>query len=107
MSDVAPGRFARLSEPLLFYRETSDIRADSYRQGCASDRRLVARHGPALVGPLRATLMVGRSCAVESATLLASRAGLVEPIIRLRSTSIGDADRHQAQVVLERIRASR
>ena len=91
-----PARYGRLTEPLLFYREATVLRPAAYRTGCRSDRRLIRRYGPQLEGRAKTVARLGRSLAVEGATLGLDRVGLFGAVRRLRNAPLDDADRAEA-----------
>ena len=42
---------ANLNEPMLFKREKSDMNKKNYYMTCYSDRRIILKYGPSIVGP--------------------------------------------------------
>jgi glycosyltransferase involved in cell wall biosynthesis len=98
-------RFARLTDPLLFFRAGSDVKVAGYRIGCRTDRKILKRYAPQLVGPTRARAMLALSWAKETITVSADRAGIGSIAIRLRSTRVSEAERVGAQAVLNEVLA--
>jgi hypothetical protein len=102
-----PGRFARLPDPLLYYREASTLRPAAYRAGCRSDRRIIRRYGPRLMGRRATATALLRSYAVEGITVGAHRIGAERRLIRLRTAAIAVDRLTEAQRQLDDIRAQR
>jgi hypothetical protein len=97
------GKFDRLPQPLLFYREASRLRTTPYRLGVKSDRMIIRRYGPEIVGRVGVARMLLRSHAVEVLTVAAHHVGLDSAVIRLRADSVGDSDLADAQRLLDTV----
>lgn len=54
--------FAHLPEPLYFYRYAGNVRVDAYLIGYRSERKVLLRYGPQLIGYPLTTALYVRSC---------------------------------------------
>lgn len=96
-------KFARLAQPLLFYREMGAGAAQKVLNSHRNELRTIRRHGPSLVGR-RATALYIASVFVKSAVWrLSSWAGAEGALSRLRSRALTDRELREAAGVIARI----
>jgi glycosyltransferase involved in cell wall biosynthesis len=94
-------RFARLPEPLLFYREGVGDAFIKYSQSCKSDRKIFRRYGPPLVGWRRTATYIAKSFGKVGVYGLLSRMGLEGILLARRSASLSADDCRAAEEALE------
>lgn len=99
----SPGAFARLPEPLLWYRAPRDVRVPTYRVGCRTDRRILRTYAPAIVGRRSTAVRLALSVVREVITVAAAASGVGGVIIRLRSRGITAAERRLGQRELDEV----
>jgi glycosyltransferase involved in cell wall biosynthesis len=98
-------RFARLPDPLLYFRAGSDLKVEGYRIGSRTDRDVLRRYAPPLVGPSRTKALLAFSFTKELLTVSADRMRAGSLAVRLRSTRVDEAERAGAQSVLDDVLA--
>src|SRR5262249_33178162 len=78
-------RFARISEPLLFYREGMQGNLRNYVRGAATMRKVMRTYGPPLVGSWQTFLLVGRFYARAMLYRAATMLGIQGELIKRRN----------------------
>ncbi len=102
-------RVARLQEALCFYglpRNGPDY-FGKYAETCRTDRRILRRYGPALVGWWRTLTLIGQSRAKEEVYRLATLAGVQERLTSRRGVPLSRREADAARAVVESILATR
>ena len=95
--------FARVDEPLLFYREPARISVANYLQSCATDRRILRQYGPRIVGSLRTQILIAGSYVKSGCYRAAHAAGQADLLVRRRNHSLSPAEHEIAASTVERI----
>jgi glycosyltransferase involved in cell wall biosynthesis len=98
-------RFAKLDEVLLFYR-LADLTASKQARDARYDRRLLRRHGPALVGGPRTIARVATSHAKQQVFGCLTRLGGESVILRRKVTSLSSSSMSQARADLRTARSA-
>ena len=101
-----PGRFARIPDPLLFFRAARAIAWPKYSASCAMDRRLMRLHGQRLVGNRMAWWRITESVGKEALAWAAIRTGQDRRLLRRRSSQLLPAESARAQRILDEVAAS-
>ena len=99
----ASTQFARLCEPLFFYREGLAGNLRNYLRTAATIRKILRYYGPSLIGSWRTTLLVGqvslRSIVYRAGTAL----GMQDRIIQRRNRTLSDEEQQTARAILAEI----
>jgi glycosyltransferase involved in cell wall biosynthesis len=95
--------FARLREPLFFYREAPAGNLANYLRTERTVRDVLRRYGPRLVGAGRTRRLVLRSRLKSVAYLLGTRLGVQGRLIRRRNRALAPAEAREARRVLTEI----
>ena len=95
--------FARLREPLFFYREAPAGNLANYLRTERTVRDVLRRYGPRLVGAERTRRLVLRSRLKSMAYLLGTRLGVQGRLIRRRNRALAPAEAREARRVLTEI----
>ena len=83
-------RFAKLRDPLYFYREGPEVNVSAYAQACRDNRRILLEYGPPLVGwPATGGLMAANEARIW-VYQVASALALQQHLVRRRSMAIGE-----------------
>jgi glycosyltransferase involved in cell wall biosynthesis len=85
---AATTRFAKLDEPLLYYREHAAPRVDAYVRAMRGGLEVYRRHGPALAGRARTALYGADHRLRIAAYVIAARLGLLGPWRRARNARL-------------------
>jgi glycosyltransferase involved in cell wall biosynthesis len=91
--------FARLKQPLHFYREnhrTSRAYLDDYVQGSRSYRKCLLLHGPRMIGWRHTTYLLMRSFCKTEIFRMVTVLGRQNLLISRRSLSLGEQERAKA-----------
>ena len=96
--------FARLCEPLFFYREGPAGNLQNYLRTEKSVRTVLHRYGPPLVGARRTRLLVMRSRLKSMAYRLATALGRQDRLIRRRNRPLTAAEVQEGRRILSAIR---
>jgi hypothetical protein len=99
----AASTFARLREPLFFYREAPAGNLVNYLRTERTVRDVLRRYGPPLVGAERTRRLVMRSRLKSMAYLLGTRLGVQGRLIRRRNRALAPAEAREARRVLAEI----
>lgn len=102
----ATTRFARLCEPLFFYRESPAGNVRNYLRTEGTVRRILHRDGPPLVGAWRTRLLVMRSRLKSMAYYLGTKLGLQGRLIRKRNRPLRAAEMQEGRGILSRVRST-
>jgi glycosyltransferase involved in cell wall biosynthesis len=100
-------RFARLCQPLFFYREGLAGNLANYLRTERTVRDILLRYGPPLVGARRTRLLVMRSRLKAMAYRLGTGVGLQGRLISRRNRRLGAAEVREGSRVLAAILATR
>lgn len=100
-------RFARLCQPLFFYREGLAGNLGNYLRTERTVRDILLRYGPPLVGARRTRLLVMRSRLKAMAYRLGTGVGLQGRLISRRNRRLGAAEVREGSRVLAAILATR
>jgi len=95
--------FARLREPLFFYREAPAGNLANYLRTERTVRDVLRRYGPRLVGAEGTRRLVLRSRLKSMAYLLGTRLGVQGRLIRRRNRALAPAEAREARRVLTEI----
>ena len=99
----ASTKFARLCEPLFFYREGLSGNLRNYVSTGATIRKILRHYGPPLIGACRTSLLVGqfslRTILYRAATAL----GMQGRIIRRRNRTLSVKEQESARAILAEI----
>lgn len=95
--------FARLREPLFFYREAPAGNLPNYLRTERTVRDVLRRYGPPLVGAERTRRLVMRSRLKSIAYLLGTRLGVQGRLIRRRNRALEPAEAQEARRILGEI----
>lgn len=95
--------FARVDEPLLFYREPARVNVANYLQSCATDRRILRQYGPRIVGSIRTQILIARSHVKSGCYRAAHAAGQADLLVRRRNHSLSRAEHESAASTVEHI----
>lgn len=100
----ATARFARLTEPLFFYREGMAGNLRNYLKSAVTVRKILRVYGPPLVGTWRAEWLVAKTFARSVAYRFCSLLGLQGRLIRKRNRPLTDAETLSARAIISDIR---
>jgi glycosyltransferase involved in cell wall biosynthesis len=103
----ATATFARLCEPLFFYREGAAGNLQNYLRAQRIVRSLLHRYGPPLLGMRRTRLLVLRSGLKSVAYRLGTRLGLQGRLIAKRNRPLSATEMREARRILSLVRATR
>jgi glycosyltransferase involved in cell wall biosynthesis len=95
--------FARLREPLFFYREAPRGNLANYLRTERTVRDVLRRYGPPLVGAERTRRLLIRSRLKSMAYLLGTRFGVQGRLIRRRNRALAPPEAQEARRVLAEI----
>jgi glycosyltransferase involved in cell wall biosynthesis len=99
--------FAVLREPLYFYRWDGNIRPQALLTGYRSERRVLLRYGPSLVGWKDTLSLLARSYAKAVAVRVLDWIGKEQVLARRAYQPLGKEEREEALRVLARVRATK
>jgi glycosyltransferase involved in cell wall biosynthesis len=99
----AATKFARLREPLFFYREGPAGNLANYLRTERTVRDILRRYGPPLVGVRRTRLLVMRSRLKSMAYRLGTRLGVQDRLIRRRNRRLEAAEVREGRRILAAI----
>ncbi len=99
----ATSTFARLREPLFFYREPPAGNLASYLWTERTVREILRRYGPSLVGPVRTRRLLMRSRLKSLAYRASTRLGMQGRLIRRRTRPLESTEAAEARRVLAEI----
>jgi glycosyltransferase involved in cell wall biosynthesis len=99
----ATSTFARLREPLFFYREAPAGNLANYLRTERTVRDVLRRYGPPLVGSERTRRLVMRSRLKSMAYLVGTRLGVQGRLIRRRNRPLESAEAGEARRILTEI----
>ena len=102
----ATTRFARLGEPLFFYREGPAGNLGNYLRTERTVRAILRRYGPPLVGMRRTRLLVMRSRLKSMAYRVGTRFGLQGRLISRRNRRLEPAEMREASRILAAIQGT-
>jgi glycosyltransferase involved in cell wall biosynthesis len=97
-------RFARLTEPLFFYREGPAGNLGNYLRSEETTRKILRLYGPPLVGRRATAWLVARSHAKSWAYRVGTALGLQGALIRRRNRPLSPGETAAANAALERVR---
>ncbi len=100
LASNATSTFAKLSEPVLFYR-IARLRREKQAQDAAYDRRIMAHYGPGLVGPARTRALLARSRAKQAAFATLLALGQAERVRRTKYLSLEEPHRAEGERALQ------
>lgn len=103
----ATTEFARLREPLFFYREGPAGNLGKYLRTERTVRDIIQRYGPPLVGAGRTRLLVMRSRLKSMTYRIGTRVGLQGLLIRKRNRRLNAAEMQEGRRILSVIRRTR
>jgi glycosyltransferase involved in cell wall biosynthesis len=102
----ATTKFARVCEPLFFYREGLGGNLPNYLRTEATVTEILRRYGPPLVGPWRTRLLLMRSRLKSMAYRGGTRLGLQGRLIRRRNRPLDAAEVQEGRRILASIRST-
>src|SRR5262249_41233753 len=100
----ATTKFARLTEPLFFYRESLAGNLRNYLRSESTVRQIVRFYGPGLVGSWRTRLLLTRSRLKSLSYYLASKLGWQSSLIRTRNRSLDAVEIEAVRQALAAVR---
>ena len=100
----ATANFARLCEPLFFYREGLTGNLRNYLRSERTVRDILRRYGPPLVGGRQTRVLVMRSRLKSMADLIGTKVGLQGRLIRKRNRPLNAAEIREGRRILSAIR---
>jgi glycosyltransferase involved in cell wall biosynthesis len=103
----ATTRFARLCDPLFFYREGSAGNLPNYLRTERTVRNILHRYGPPLVGVQRTRLLVMRSRLKSIAHRVATTIGLQGRLITRRNRPLSASEVLEGRRIISAVRATR
>jgi glycosyltransferase involved in cell wall biosynthesis len=98
-------QFARLSEPLFFYREGLAGNLRNYISTGATISNILRQYGPPLIGSWRTSLLIGQFSLRTNVYRAATALGMQGRIIRRRNRSLTGDEQQRATNVIEKIRS--
>lgn len=102
----ATTKFARLCEPLFFYRESPAGNVRNYLRTEGTVRHILHRYGPPLVGAWRTRLWVMRSRLKAMAYHIGTKLGLQGRLIKRRNRRLKAAEMREGRHILSVIRST-
>ena len=103
----ATATFARLCEPLFFYREGATGNLQNYLRAQRNVRVLLHRYGPLLLGTRRTRFLVLRSGLKSMAYRVGTTLGLQDRLIARRNRPLSATEMREARRILSLVRATR
>ena len=103
----ATTRFARVCQPLFFYREGRAGHLANYLRTERTVREILRRYGPPLIGARRTRRLVMRSRLKSLTYRLGTALGLQGRLIRRRNRPLGAAEAGEGRRILAAIQATR
>jgi len=103
----ATATFARLCEPLFFYREGAAGSLRNYLRTERTVRAVLARYGPSLVGARRTRFLVLRSRLKSMAYCMGTILGLQDRLVAKRNRPLNAAEMKEGHRILSLVRATR
>ena len=103
----ATATFARLCEPLFFYREGATGNLQNYLRAQRNVRVLLHRYGPPLLGTRRTRFLVLRSGLKSMAYRVGTTLGLQDRLIARRNRPLSATEMREARRILSLVRATR
>lgn len=97
-------RFAHFPEPLYFYRFAGNVRLKAYLTSYASERKVIKRYGPQMIGIVPSTYLYLRSIAKSMVLRCLSLLKMEQIITRHNYLPISETLLKEANDVLNRIR---
>jgi len=97
--------FARLSEPLYFYRFAGNVRLRAYLTSYASERKVIKRYGPQMIGLGPSTYLYLRSLSKSVVLIFLSILKMEQIITRRNYHPIPEILREEVSALLAQIRA--
>jgi glycosyltransferase involved in cell wall biosynthesis len=94
-----------LQEPVLFYRETSDVLTTKYWVYSKQSRRAMRMHGPSRIGTIPTQWLILRRLAKDMVYRMFVALGLQTAALQLRNTTLPEADKTKYAAILDQIRA--
>lgn len=99
-------RFARLCEPLFFYRETLAGNLQNYLKTGVTIRKILRQYGPPLIGSYRTSLLVSQFALRNAVYRAATAVGAQGQLIRRRNRTLTQNERNTAQAIVTQILAT-
>jgi glycosyltransferase involved in cell wall biosynthesis len=96
-----------LPQPLYFYRESGPVSLWNYRRSCATERRILRRYGPALIGRAATGSSIARSYLKETCYCAFAAAGQTARLVALRGTPLTAAQRAEAEQAISAVLRTR
>jgi glycosyltransferase involved in cell wall biosynthesis len=100
---IATSRFARIGEPLFFYRESLAGNLTNYLRSAATVRRILRFYGPPLIGSWRTFWLLARAHASSVAYWLAAKCGQQRRLIGKRNRPLNRAEAQAVRRLLTEI----
>lgn len=99
----ARSRFARISEPLFYYRETDKINIASYLQSCRTDQMIFRKHAPDIIGTIETQSLVLRSKLKALVYITLGNLGMGSKLLRSRNSPLNTSEVQTQMEVIKRI----
>lgn len=96
-------QFARLCEPLFFYREALNGNLQNYVNTGRTIRKILRQYGPPVVGRWRTSLLINQFALRTAIYRTATAFGLQGRLIRRRNRSLTQTERAAAQATIKQI----
>jgi hypothetical protein len=99
-------RFGRITDPLLFYRESYNVSVKNYLKAGRSERRLFREYGPRALGRARTVGLIGRTYAKSAAYLAFGAVRKQEVLVRRRNLPLTPEEAKAAEAVIAAVLAT-
>jgi len=97
-------KMAHLHEPLYFYRFLNNVRTEDYLQSYKSERKIIIKYGPGMVGPLQSCLLYIRSSIKTGALGFLSFLHQEQMINRFKIKPIDEKDKRRISSIIKQIK---
>ena len=99
-------RFARLDDALLFYREPQQVNVSNYLRSCRTDRKILRRYGPPIIGRAGVAAVVIESHLKGLCYRAAASVGRADLLVRRRNRPVPDSHLRAAEAAIACIRST-
>ena len=99
-------RFGRVTDPLLFYRESYNVSLKNYLRGSRAERRILREYGPRELGTARTLALVGRAYLKSAAYLALGAVRRHSVLVRRRNLPLGPEEARAAEAVVATVKAT-
>jgi glycosyltransferase involved in cell wall biosynthesis len=96
-------RLEQLARPLHFYREVGSVNLGNYRRSSATERKILCRYGPTLLGPVATGRSIVRSYLKETCYCMLAAVGQAARLVELRGAPLSNEQRAAAQQAISAV----